>query len=183
MGNRQMKMTLHQQNTMLAVRTEMGWPPFKPANDSIAFSSGKTMSFAVGKELARIAQMLGKDVIYSGWANIDAPAPAGFTVAYREMFGVAVIDGLVPYAANDQAAIILVSTRADEFFAVDERGSLVRVPGKPKDVSKGRKLALKRIMATAASKGDEMLESNRWVPAGARSIALEAPAEAIVRFD
>ena len=98
------------------------------------------------------------------------------------MLSVDIVDRLVPYAANDEAPIVFVSTRADEHFTVDSRGSLVRVPGKPKAIGKGRKLAMKRIKATAASMGNELLENNRWVAPGADWIQPEAPTETIVRF-
>ena len=41
---------LHHQNCMLVVRRGMGWPTFRPANDCVAFCSGRTMDFAVGSE-------------------------------------------------------------------------------------------------------------------------------------
>ena len=177
-----MKMMLHHQNTMLALRLEMGWAAFKPANDCIGFSSGGPMDFDVGTELARVAQLLGKDVIYSSWSTIKSTKPSGFTIAYREMLTVDIVDGLVPFAANDEAPIVLVSTRTDEFFAVDHRGSLVRLPGKPKNIGKGRKLALQRIKKVAAGMGDALLENNRWVAPGADQLEPEAPVETIVRF-
>ena len=176
-----MEMLLHHQNMMLAVRKEMGWPAFKPANDCISFCSGRPMDFENGTEIARIAQMLGKDVIYSGWTSSKAIEPAGFAVAYREMLSVDIIDRLVPYAANDEAPLVLVSTRSDEFFAIDRRGSLVRMSGKPKTIGAGRKLAMKRIKATAATMGSGMLANNRFVKPGG-SIEPEAPTETIVRF-
>ena len=178
-----MTMILRHQNTMLAVRQQMGWPAFKPANDCIAFTSGKPNDFEVGRELGRIAQMLGKDVIYSGWASVDATAPVGFTVAYREMLAVDIVDRVFPYAANDQSPVVLVSTREDEHFAIDHRGSLVRVAGKPKSLGAGRRLAMKRIKAAAKSMGDELLASNRHVSWGATAIEPEVPvAETVVRF-
>jgi hypothetical protein len=177
-----MEITVHHQNFMLAVRREMGWPSFKPANDCIGWTSGREMEFAVGTEVARIAQMLGKDLVYTGWANSRAKDPTSFTVAYREMLTVDIIDRVVPWAANDEAPIILVSTRGDEYFAIDRRGSLVRIEGKPKNIGKGRKLAMARIKATAASLGDELLANNRIVPTGGEYIAPETPVETIVRF-
>ncbi len=177
-----MEMMLHHQNTMLALRAEMGWPSFRPANDCLAFSSGKEMDVETGMEIARIAQMLGKDVIYSGWASTKATEPTGFTVGYRMMFSVDIVDRLVPFAANDEARVTLVSTRSDELFAIDGRGSLVRVPGKPQNIGAGRKRAMKRIKATAATLGHEMLASNRFVSTGAESIEPEAPTEIVVRF-
>lgn len=177
-----MEMMLHHQNTMLALRLEMGWPAFKPANDCIGFSSGGPIDFGVGTELARVAQLLGKDVIYSSWASSKSTKPIGFTVAFREMLTVDIIEGLVPFAANDEAPIVLVSTRGDEFFAVDRRGSLIRMPGKPKNIGNGRKLALQRIKKVAATMSDALLENNRWVAAGADRIEPEAPVETVVRF-
>lgn len=178
-----MEMMLRHQNTMLALRQQMGWPSFKPVNDCIAFTSGRPSDFEVGMELGRIAEMIGKDVIYSGWASAAATVPTGFTIAYREMLSVDIVDRVLPYAANDGAPVILVSTRADEYFAIDRRGSLVRVPGKPKSLGAGRRLAMKRIKAAANEMGDQLLASNRHVPWGATEIEPEAtPAETIVRF-
>lgn len=178
-----MKMMPHHQNTMLAVRREMGWPGFKPANDCIGFCSGRPMDFEVGMEIARVAQMMGKDVIYSGWASTEATEPTGFTVAYREMLNIDIVDNLVPYAANDDAPLLLVSTLADEFFVIDGRGSLVRMPGKTKDIHKGRKLAVKRIKARAAAMDNSLLANNRFVPTGQDWIEPDrAQIETVVRF-
>ena len=173
---------LRHQNFMLAVRLELGWPAFKPANDAIAFCSGRRMDFEVGSELARIAQTMRKDAIYAGWPDIKAATPASFSIVYREMLAVDIIDRVIPFAANDDTAVIFVSTRADEHFAIDRRGSLVRIPGKPKAIGKGRALAMKRIRATAAIMGDEMLDGNRFVPFGSEWIEPETPLETVVRF-
>ena len=173
---------LHHQNFVLAVRREMGWPTFKPVNDAIAFCSGREMNFEIGTEMARITQKLRKDAVYTGWANTNAAVPTSFTIVYRELLAVDIIDRVVPYAANDDAPIIFVSTRADEVFAVDQRGALVRVPGKPKAIGAGRKLAMQRIKATAATMGDELLEGNRFVAPGAEWIEPEASLQTVVRF-
>lgn len=178
-----MDMMLRHQKLMLALRQQMGWPPFKPANDCIAFTSGKTTDLEVGMELGRIAQMLGKDVIYSGWASVGATTPAGFTIAWRGLLTVDIIDRALPYAANDEAPVMLVSTQRDEQFVIDERGSLVRVPGKPKSLGAGRRLAMKRIKTAAKSMGDELLAGNRLVPWGADTIAPDTIlVEPVVRF-
>ena len=178
-----MEMMLRHQKTMLALRQEMGWPLFKPANDCIAFSSGKTSDLQVGMELGRFAQMLGKDVIYSGWASVEATTPASFTIAWRNLLAVDIVDRVLPYAANDQAPVVLVSTRTDEHFAIDRRGSLVRVPGRPKSLGSGRRLAMKRIKAAASGMGDALLAGNRHVRWGATDIQPdEAVGDLIVRF-
>lgn len=173
---------LGHQNFMLALRREMGWPTFKPANDCIAFCSGRQMDFAVGSEMARIAQTLRKDAVYTGWDSMKATTPIGFTIVYRELLTVDIVDRVVPFAANDDAPIVFVSIRADEHFAVDGRGSLVRISGKPNNIGTGRKLAMKRIRATAATLGNELLADNRFVPTGGAWIEPETPIETIVRF-
>jgi hypothetical protein len=178
-----MKMMLRHQKLMLSLRAEMGWPLSKPANDCLAFSSGKEMNMQVGMEIARIAQMLSKDIVYSGWSSTKAIRPSSFSLAYRMMFSVDIIDKLVPYAANDTDPVTLVSTRADEHFAIDRRGNLVRVAGKPRDIGKGRQLAMKRLKARAATLGDTLLAGNRHLPTGQDWIEPDAaPVETVVRF-
>lgn len=178
-----MDMMLRHQQTMLALRQEMGLPLVKPANDCIAFTSGKPSDFEVGMELGRIATMLNKDLIYSGWTTAKAREPIDFTIAIRELLTVDIVTGLVPFAANDEAPIVLISIRGNDVFKIDSRGSLVRVHGKPASMGKGRKLALRRIRAAAATMRDDLLPGNRHVPWGAESIQPEvAAAETIVRF-
>lgn len=173
---------IRHQNFMLAVRRELGWPRFRPCNDAIAFCTGRKMDFQVGSEMARIAQTLRKDAVYTGWASMTASTPLGFTIAYREMLAVDIIDHVVPFAANDDAPIVFVSNRAAEHFAIDHRGTLTRIPGKPKNIGTGRKLAMKRIRATAATMSDELLADNRFVPFGSNWIEPETPVDTIVRF-
>ncbi len=178
----QTNISIKQQNFMLAVRRELGCPSFKPCNDAIAFCSGRKMDFEVGAEIARIAETLRKDAVYTGWTNMAANKPLGFAIVYREMLAIDVIDHVVPFAANDDAPIVFVSTREDEHFATDHRGSLVRIPGKPKNIGTGRKLAMKRIRATASTMGDKLLADNRLVPFGSDWIEPRSPSDTIVRF-
>lgn len=175
-------LTVRHQNFMLAVRREMGWPAFKPANDCIAFCASRPMDFETGNELARIAQMLSKDAVFTGWASNTTARPKSFAIVYRSLLTVDVIDRVVPYAANDDEPIVFVNVREQEVFAVDERGSLRRIPGQPSNIARGRQRAMKRIRATAAKMSDHLLASNRFVPTGADWIEPEGPVETIVRF-
>lgn len=175
-------LTAQSQNIMLAVRQEMGWPSFKPANDAICFAAGRPMDMEVGSELARICQQLRKDIVYSSWKSAGASQPRAFSIVYRELLTVDVIDHVVPYAANDQDTLAFVSSRHDEMFVVDRRGSLVRLSGKPKDIAKGRKLALKRIAAAAVTMDKTLLETNSVVPTGANWIEPVGPVDFAVRF-
>lgn len=177
-----MGMIVRHQNFMLALRQLMGWPTFKPVNDAIAFTSGKTMSMPVGAELGRIAQALNKDLVYSGWSNTTTKEPEGFAIAFRDLVTVDIIDRLVPFAADDRARLILVSTRTDEHFAIDARGSLIRVPGRPKAIRKGRALAMSRIKAVAATRSGDLLPDNQFVAPGGAITRPHPSNETIVRF-
>ena len=177
-----MEMIVRHQNFMLALRQLMGWPTFKPINDAIAFTSGQTMSIPVGAELGRIAQVLNKDLVYSGWSNTTTKEPDGFTVAFRNLVTVDIIDRLVPFAADDRATVILVSTTTDEHFAIDTRGSLIRMAGRPKTIRKGRALAMSRIKALAATRSGDLLPDNQFVAPGAAVTCPQPSNETIVRF-
>lgn len=178
-----MDMMLRHQNLMLALRQEMGWPLTRPANDCLAFTSGRPTDVEVGMEIGRLTSMLGKDVIYSGWSSVHAKEPTSFTIAYREILTVDIVDRVVPYAANDDTPVVLVSTKGDEFFAIDSRGSLVRVAGKPRGLGEGRIRAMRRIKAAAANMRSDLLPGNRQMPWGAETIEPDTtPVETVVRF-
>lgn len=177
-------MLLRHQNWMWALRRLMGWPAFKPINDSIAWSSGRTMDVELGVELARLATAGRKDMVFSCWANVSAAEPVGYIVALRELFAVEVVDRFVAYAADEKAPLLLVSTRRDEHVAIGSRGLLERREGKPADLGKGRKLAVKRIRTVAATMGDTLCADNMWVPKGGDWIeAAVPPMPTFVRFN
>lgn len=176
-----MKMKLHHQNLMLAVRQEMGWPAFAPANECISFCWGQPIDLENGIELARFAQMIGKDIVYSGWASTSCTEPTAFTVAYGEMLSVDIVDKLVPFAADDNATLLLVNTITDECFAIDRRESLARTPWKPMNVRTGRKIAMKRIQTAATNLGRKPRQNGRAVRHG-ELIEPETSTAAVVRF-
>lgn len=173
---------LHHQQLTLALRQVMGWPPYKPANDCIAWSCGKVCTFEDHLELGRIASMVGKDLVYSGWSSVTAAMPAHYTIAYRKVATIDIIDRVVPFAANDDDPVILVDARADQHFVIDERGSLVRRFGRPKALTQGHRRAMKRLKRVMRTKGDVVLPNNRWVPWGATVIDPDTtPTNIIVR--
>ncbi|HCB74783.1 MAG TPA: hypothetical protein DEP91_01180 [Sphingomonas bacterium] len=174
---------LHHQNLMLSLRQAMGWPLFKPQNDCIAWTSGKVLGFEDHLELGRICRVIGKDLIYSGWLSAEAPVPADFTVAYRMMMTVDITSGVVPFAKSDVDPVILVDTRLNQHFAINQRGTLVRHCGRPKAVATGHRRAMKRIEAAARAMGDEALANNRRVDWNATEIEPDImPTDTIVRF-
>ena len=173
---------LKHQNFMWGLRKEMGWPLFKPANDCIGFSAGRPMDIEIGMELGRIAQESRRDLIYAGWETAAAAEPTAFAVVMRELIKIDVIGRCFPWCEDEHTPVILVSTHADERFAIGRRGLLERSPAKPKKLGAGRKLAMKRIRAAAAQMGDELAANNVWLPHGAAWAEPDALTETIVSF-
>ena len=78
--------------------------------------------------------------------------------------------------------MILVSTTTDEHFAIDARGSLIRVSGRPKAIRKGRALAMSRIKAVVATRSSDLLPDNQSVAPGGAVTRPQPSNETIVRF-
>ncbi|GGP00686.1 hypothetical protein EV664_1238 [Stakelama pacifica] len=176
-------MTLKHQNWMWALRKEMGWPLFKPANDCLSFSSGRKMDAEIGTELGRVAVAMRKDVVYSSWTNAAVAEPSSYAVVLRDLLTINVTDRCVAWASTETSPVILISTRRDEMFAIGARGLLERVAGKPKSLAKGRKIAERRIRAAAQAMGGRLAENNVWLPMGADWVEPERPVETVVRFN
>jgi len=174
--------SVRQQNFMHALRMAMGLPLHRLTNDAIAWTFGQPMDFAVGVEMARIAQVIQQDAVYVSFASESANRPCGFAVVYRELDMVDVVDNCVPHAASADAPITLVNIRSNEHFAVDRRGSLVRLEGKPANLAAGKKLAMSRIRVAAAAMGDAEMAGCQAIKAGAHPMAQEQRDGPIVCF-
>lgn len=177
------KYQIKTQNIAWALRQQMGYPLYAPANDCTAFAGGGLADLAKGMEIAVLAKQMRKDVIYLGWRTVADAAPTIFAVALREMLQVDWIDGLLPHAADDTAPIMLVSTRRDEHIAVGPRGFLERRAGKPGALGTGKARAMRRIRCAAATMADRLADNNVFLPRGA---AWREPSpsssETIIRF-
>lgn len=62
-----METTLRHQNFMLAIRCEMGWPSFKPANDCIAFCSGRAEWYARASAAVRLSRASAYCAVSEAW--------------------------------------------------------------------------------------------------------------------
>ncbi len=171
---------VHRQRFTLALRREMGWPSFRPANDCLDFSIGGPVDTVTGLKLARIVERECKDLIHTSWRRPAAPWPCDFAVVIRMLLTLDVVTGLAPWCAGDDDPVILVGV--DEFFAHDRRGSLVRLAGRPAMIVPGRRLALRRIEAAARARSVRHLAGKRLVRTGGDWIEPEVPAEIPVRF-
>ncbi len=178
-----LKYQIKTQNIAWALRQEMGYPLFAPANECTAFAGGGIADLAKGMEVAVLATQMRKDVIYLGWRTVADAAPASFAVALREMLQVDWIDGVFPYAGDDTAPIVLVSTRRDEHIAVGPRGLLERRAGKPRALGTGKARAMRRIRRAAGTMADRLADNNVFLPRGDPWREPPAsPRETIIRF-
>ncbi|KAL8696121.1 MAG: hypothetical protein Q9201_007818 [Fulgogasparrea decipioides] len=161
----------------------MGWPPFKPVNDTIAWVGARLFDFELGMELTRIAQEMRRDLIVANWASPAAKDPDSFTVVLRDVFNVDLIDRCVPVADDEDAPVMLVSTRLDHTFAIGSRGMLERRYGRPGKLGKARGIAMRRLRRAAAAMGGEISADNVWMPTGAGWIEPEPQLDIAIRFN
>lgn len=171
------------QNIAWGLRQQMGYPLPAPANDCTAFAGGGLADLAKGMEIAVLATQMRKDVIYLGWRTVADAAPATFSVALREILQVDWIHGLIPYASDDIAPVLLVTTRREEHIAVEPRGLLERRPGKPGALGTGKARAMRRIRRAAATMADRLADNNVFMLRGeAWREPPTSSGETIIRF-
>lgn len=139
-----------QQYYVHALRMTMGLPLRQPTNDAVMYRLGDPLDLTLGAELARVVQDLQKDTISVSFATGNANRPSDISIVYLELDHVDVVSGLEVYAASPGQPVMLINTRAHEHFAVDRRGSLARIPGKPTDLVSGKKRAVKMIREAAS---------------------------------
>jgi hypothetical protein len=141
------------QNHALAIRQELGFPLTPMANESVKFTAGGEIDIMRRIELARLAEEMSRDFIYCAWTSVTAEAPASVAVVFREEHLVDVIGDCVLWASDNDAPLVLLNERAG-------------LPGK--NLSKGKRLALRRVRNAAAARGDNLLPGNAFVPNGER---------------
>lgn len=158
---------LKTQQFCLSIRHLLGYPLYKPVNDCTAFASGGPVDIGKAMDLARLAEQSRKDFVYTAWNDLADRDPATIAVALRETDGIEMLDRCFLWAANDDAPLVIVSTRADVHIVMGARGFLERHPGRPaKALAAGKALAARRVRATVKLMGSELLDSNVVVPAG-----------------
>lgn len=175
---------LKMQNHALAIRQELGYPLYKPIDEIPAFTGGGTADIARAMEIAAVAQAMRKDLVYVAWGDPADSKPVDYAVAFREPNFVDWIDRCFFWSADETSPIVIVSSRRDEHFARSARGLLERRPGIPaKNMTKGKKLAMRRILSAAAAMSDQLAKDNVYLPRGSSwSEPVAASGECIVRL-
>ncbi len=157
------------QNYALAIRKELGFPLTPMANESVKFTAGGEVDVMRRIELARLAEEMSRDFIYCAWRSVTAKTPASVAVVFREEHLVDVVGNCTLWAPDEDAPLVLLNERGGEHFVRGARNALERRAGLPaKNLSKGKRLALRRVRSAAAARGDDLLPGNAHVPNGAR---------------
>lgn len=169
-----------QQNQLHALRQAMGLPLHRTVNDAIAFSIGKMMDLQYGVELARYAAEVQKDCIHVGFAHAGAKRPGGYAVVYRELCEVNIFRRCLPYAASEDAPVVLVSVNEKEQFCIDARGSLQRIPGLPEQLGAGNRRALFRMRRIVATMGDASIPGCGLLETDAAVLAEAGPRNPVI---
>ena len=81
----------HQANAC-AIRQLMGWPPYQPSNDCIAFGCGAPLDPLLALKVAQMAEEMRKDWVYAQYLKSAAWMPARIGIVYRRLADVEVID-------------------------------------------------------------------------------------------
>lgn len=157
------------QNHALAIRQELGFPLTPMANESVKFTAGGEIDIMRRIELARLAEEMSRDFIYCAWKSVSAESPASVAVVFREEHLVDVVGNCSLWAPDEKGALVLLNERGGEHFVRGARNALERRAGLPaKNLSNGKRLALRRVRDAAAARGNDLLPGNALVPNGAR---------------
>lgn len=159
-------MTIRHQQFAWAIKVELGFQICGVPNDSLVLSSGKPADPVRAMELAAMAPIFAKDLIYLGFRTIRSKEPSDVALAFRDDLCVDWRAGLKLYSADHDAPLILVDVVRGEHYARGGRNQLVRQTGVPADLVRGHKRAMARVRRTAAIMKDTLNDTNYFVPAG-----------------
>lgn len=171
------------QNHCRAIRSELGYPAFAPANPTMAFAAGRKFDFAVGMDLVRHAQSGGKDFIHAGWACAADDLPHDYTLVIRQRASVDIVTGVTFWAANDDTPLVIVARDRDLYFQLDDRLNLQQRFGRPgRKMLQGERRAMERILRVAATFDDTLLDGNAYVKNGEDWVPPAPMHQSIINF-
>ena len=170
------------QNHMLSIRAEMGYPLTAPACHTLSWSSGGPVDIQVGMDLARLAQIRSRDVIYGAWHALEHERPSEYVLALRQPHTVDIIRKCSFYAANETAPLNLMCEARDEHYVLNDRLFLERRSGMPgRRLELGKRRAEERIILSPHARLDEMLDGGGIMPRGGEYMPTYAePSETVV---
>lgn len=171
------------QNHSLAIRTELGYPLFIPANATMAFAAGRKFDLAVGMDLVRHAERGNKDFVYAGWATITDDAPCDYTLVIRQQVSVDVITDVTFWAADDVSPLVIISSERNMYFELDGRLNLQQRSGRPgRKILQGERRAMERILRSAELLDGTVLDGTDWVKNGGDWVPPTTSRENVVNF-
>lgn len=148
-----------------ALRIEMQYPEFAPANHTVAFSSGGRKSLLEALDVCTISSEIGRDIVYIAFDKAIMDGPVEISLAIRDTVSVEWHPSARLYAASEDAALELLTDRHRWF--VGPRNVLTAAPKPSKaKIAAGIVRAMRRWQHTAMAVQGVELTGSVLVPAG-----------------
>lgn len=155
---------VRRQQLCQALKSVMGFSITGAANDSVQMLAGPPADFGLGLRISAIAAQLGKDAIYLSFGSLQAKEFAEIGVAFRDDLVVDWRSNLQPYAADQDAPLVLVDVQRGGRFERGERNMLVFRECLPDGLERGRRIAMTRIRRAGAAMPAKISSESSWVP-------------------
>lgn len=155
---------VRRQQLCWALKSEMGFSIEGAANDSVQMLGGQPADVVMGLRISAIAAQLSKDAIYLSFKTLYAKDFAQVGVAFRDDLVVDWRSDLQPYAADQDAPLVLVDVQRGGRLQRGERNMLVFREGVPDGLERGRRIAIARVRKAAATMPAKISSETSWVP-------------------
>ncbi len=179
-----LKNLILQQNLVLGLRQQIGYPLYAPSRHTMAFSSGRPVDLVRRMEMSVAAEDMQRDIVYVAFKSLNSQYCVSISLAIRERNYVDWVSNVVAWAKDETSDIVLVDRPGNQHFVLNERCQLERREGLPTaHLTAGRKLASERIRAAAAALPQELQDHNQLVPPTGWAHRVAIRQENLVGFD
>lgn len=163
-----MNAQLKLQTFAFAVRQQLGFPLHSTTNETTKFGAASVPDLTRSLEVSVLAEQMGRDIVYFGWASLEDDEPATISIAFREQDFVDWVQDCRLWAADQDAPMVLVDEMRQQHFVRGSRGALERRDGLPaRKLAAGKRCARRRIRRAAAEMPNEPVPDTVFVPRGA----------------
>lgn len=179
-----LKNLILQQNLVLGLRQQIGYPLYAPARHTMAFSSGRPVDLVRRMEMSVTAEDMQRDIVYVAFKSLNSEHCVSISLAIRERNYVDWVSNVVAWAKDETSDIVLIDRTGNEHFFLNERCQLERSEGVPDvHLTAGRMLASERIRAAAAALPQRLQDHNQLLPETGWADRVPIRQEIVVGFD
>ena len=160
-----LKNLILQQNLVLGLRQQIGYPLHAPSRHTMAFSSGRPVDLVRRMEMSVAAEDMQRDIVYVAFKSLSSQNCVSISLSIRERNYVDWISNVVAWAKDETSDIVLIDRAGNQHFVLNERCQLQRREGVPtQHLTAGRKRASERIRAVAAALPQRLQDHNQLMP-------------------